>query len=114
MAAKISTSPLSLAFAARAEGTTSKSQTVTLSNVKNKNKKKNQTITVLSVSTTGDFAVPAGACVGQLETGHKCKVPVTFTPSATGARKGSLIVSSNASNPDLTIALSGKGKKAAK
>ena len=107
--AKLTASPASLTFAARAEGTTSKPQVVTLTNAKTK--KQNQTITVFGVSIAGDFAVPTGACLGSLAAGKKCKVSVTFTPSATGTRKGTLTVTSNAKNPSLTISLKGKGKK---
>jgi len=82
---------------------------VTLTNARTK--KQDLTITVLGVAATGDFAVPAGQCVGPLSAGQKCKLSVTFTPSGTGTRKGSLTVTSNASNPSLTVSLMGTGKK---
>ena len=109
VAAKLTASPTSLTFATRAEGTTSKPQVVTLTNAKTK--KQNLTITVLGVAAAGDFAVPAGACVGPLGAGQKCKISVTFTPTGTGTRKGSLNVTSNASNRSLTVSLKGTGKK---
>ncbi len=109
VAARLTAGPAPLTFAARAEGTTSKAQIVTLSNVKTK--KQNQTITVLGVSASGDFAVPAGACVGPLGAGDKCKLSVTFTPTASGTREGSLKITSNASNRSLTVSLKGTGKK---
>jgi len=63
------------------------------------------------VSASGDFAVPAGACVGPLGAGDKCKLSVTFTPTATGTLKGSLTITSNASNRSLIVSLKGTGKK---
>ncbi len=107
--AKLTASATSLTFAKRAEGTISKAQVVTLTNAKTK--KQNLTTTVLGVSASGDFAVPAGECVGPLSAGHKCKISVTFTPTGTGTRKGSLKVTSNASDPSLTVSLKGTGKK---
>jgi sugar lactone lactonase YvrE len=109
MAARLTAGPAPLTFAARAEGTTSKPQIVTLSNVKTK--KQNHTITVLGASASGDFAVPAGACVGPLGAGDKCKLSVTFIPTATGTLKGSLTITSNASNRSLIVSLKGTGKK---
>ncbi len=109
VAAKLAASATSLTFAERAEGTTSKAQVVTLTNAKTK--KQNHTITVIGVLASGDFAVPGGACVGPLSAGQKCKISITFTPKGTGTLKGSLKVTSNASNPSLTVLLKGTGKK---
>jgi hypothetical protein len=109
VAAQIAASPTSFRFGTRAEGTTSKPQIVTLSNVRNK--KQNQTITAFGVLASGDFAVPPSACVGPLSAGHRCKISITFTPTGSGKRKGSLTITSNASNPSLTISLKGTGKR---
>ncbi len=79
-----------------------------------KNKKQNATIVIESVTASGDFQVPAGACVGPLAPGHKCAVPVEFAPGSSGSKSGALTIRSNASNGTQTITLEGKGKEGSK
>ena len=86
-----------------------KSKRVTLSNPKNK--KQDATIVIESVTASGEFQVPAGACVGALAPGHKCAVSVGFAPSSSGAKSGTLTIRSNASNGVQTVTLEGKGKE---
>ncbi len=87
---------------------TVKTKRVVLSNPKNK--KQNATIVIKSVTASGDFQVPAGACVGPLAPGHKCAVSVEFAPSSSGAKSGTLTITSNASNGVETVTLKGKGR----
>jgi hypothetical protein len=48
-------------------------------------------------------------CGGQLNPDQVCNVNVTFWPHGEGTRNGTLHVSSDASNPDVTVPLSGFG-----
>ena len=66
-------------------------------------------ITNLTTAPTGDYAVTVPCTLTTLAPGASCPVTVTFTPTAVGARPGSLIVtSSDASSPD-TVPLTGTG-----
>jgi hypothetical protein len=84
--------------------TTSATKTATLAN--------NQTVALNSVtpSTTGDFAIATGGtCGSTLAARSSCTLFVQFTPSAVGARNGSLSVSDDASNSPQSLALTGTG-----
>jgi len=75
-----------------------------------KNKKQDATITIENVTAGGDFEVSGGSCVGPLAPGHKCAVSVEFAPSSSGAKSGTLTITSNASNGLETVTLEGKGR----
>ena len=60
------------------------------------------------VASTGDFS-QTSTCGSTLAAGATCTVAVTFQPTATGARTGSVAVTSNATNSPTTVALSGTG-----
>jgi hypothetical protein len=64
------------------------------------------TAQVSAAATTGDFAVVSNNC-GSVAGGASCQIGVTFTPTALGARTGTLTVASSANT--LTAALSGIG-----
>ncbi len=96
--------PTALVFANQGVTTTSAAQTVTLSNT--------GTAVLLNIviGATGDFAVQSTTCGTTLANGATCAINVTFTPTATGLRTGTLTVaSSDPFNPSLTVALSGTG-----
>ncbi len=100
----VSLSPSSgLTFGATGVGLTSAGQTVTLTN------NGGLPLSIASVSTAGDFAIAAGGngCGATLAQGSACTIQVVFTPTAGGARTGSLTVVSNAPNSPQTLALSG-------
>ena len=102
----VSLSPASgLTFGATGVGLTSAAQTVTLTN------NGGLPLSIASVSTAGDFAIAAGGngCGATLAQGAACTIQVVFTPTAGGARTGSLTVVSNAPNSPQTLALSGAG-----
>ena len=104
--ATTSASPTSLTFGSTTVGATSAAQTVTVSNTGS------APATVSGVSVTGDFA-QTNTCGGSIAAGGSCSVSVTFKPTTTGSRTGSLSVSSNATNSPTTVALSGTGTSAA-
>jgi hypothetical protein len=94
--------PASLSFGSIAVNAPA-SQSLTLSN--------NGTapITGIALAITGDYAVTVPCPVTTLAAGSSCGVTVTFTPSATGARNGTLTVtSSDATSPD-AVPLTGSG-----
>ncbi|MDQ1702102.1 MAG: hypothetical protein QOF57_1354, partial [Frankiaceae bacterium] len=64
---------------------------------------------VSGITTTGDFILQSSACGASIAANSSCNVNVQFRPTATGSRSGSLVVSSNATNPTLTVGLSGTG-----
>jgi HYDIN/CFA65/VesB-like, Ig-like domain len=75
-----------------------------------KNRQQNQTITITGIaSNSGEFA-PAQDCVGPLAPGAKCKVAVTFTPAASGARSATLVVTNDGQGSAMSIGLAGTGK----
>jgi uncharacterized repeat protein (TIGR03803 family) len=96
--------PASATYAAQAFGTTSPAKTFTLTN--------NQTVALsgVTITTSGDFGVSSTTCTTSLAAKSKCTISVTFTPTATGTRKGQLSVSDDASNSSQTASLTGTGK----
>ena len=62
------------------------------------------------IAVSGDFA-QANNCGTAVAAGIRCAITVTFTPTATGTRTGSLMVTSNAVQQ--TVSLSGTGATAA-
>lgn len=68
-------------------------------------------LSITSVATSGDFAQTnnCGASVPSLTT---CTISVTFTPTATGARSGTLTLNDDDATSPQTISLSGTGVQA--
>ena len=106
-ATSISVSPTSLTFAAQNTGTASGAQSVTISNTGN------QPVTISSIAlggtNAGDFA-ETNNCGASLAVSGTCSISVTFKPTATGARTGSIAITDNATGSPQTISLSGTGQ----
>jgi len=100
----VTLTPESATYPTRTVGTTSPAKTFTLTN------SQNITLDDIAIATTGDFAVSGTSCTTSLPAKGKCKISVTFTPTATGTRTGQLSVSNNASNSPQTASLTGTGK----
>src|SRR5437588_2344749 len=72
-------------------------------------------LTINSFAASGDFAATstgANACPmspATLAAGGNCTINVTFTPTASGARTGTLLLADNAAGSPQTVALSGNG-----
>ncbi len=98
----IAVNPSSLSFGSQTVGSATGAQSVTVTN------SGNQAATVSSISTSGDFA-QTNNCGSSIAAGASCTVNVTFTPTATGARTGTLSIASNAPGSPATVALSGSG-----
>ena len=93
--------PASLSFASTVVGNSATPQTVTLTN------SGTSSASVSSVAASGDFSQTNNCST--VAVGASCAVTVTFKPTASGSRTGTLTVTSNATNSPTTIALSGSG-----
>lgn len=98
----ISLSPTGLTFASQAVGATSTAQMVTLSN------NGSATLTISNIAASGDFA-QTSTCGTSVANGSNCAISVTFTPTASGTRNGTLTITDNASGSPHAVALSGNG-----
>lgn len=101
----VAPTPTSLTFGSQAVGTTSPAQSVTVKNTGTVN-------TTISVAPSGDFAIassPVNTCTGNLTAGGNCTFGVTFTPSATGTRTGSVTITDQAANSPQMVGLTGTG-----
>ena len=78
--------PTTLTFSSQLVQTTSSPQTVTVSNTGS------ASLTVSSVAVSGDF-LETNSCTAAIAPGGTCQIAVTFTPSTTGTRTGTLTVS---------------------
>ncbi|MFC0432127.1 choice-of-anchor D domain-containing protein [Kutzneria buriramensis] len=96
----VTASPSALNFGAVATGSTSPAQSVTVSNPTN------AAASVSSISINGDFA-QTNTCGSSIPANGSCTVGVTFKPTATGSRTGTLTV--NAGGVTNTVGLSGTG-----
>jgi len=100
--------PTSLTFASQTVGTTSAAQTATLSN----SVAATAPLSINAISISGDYS-QTNTCGATLAAGASCTFSVRFTPTAVGARAGSLSINTNNSGtPTLTVALSGTGASA--
>lgn len=96
-------SPTALSFMAQAVGTLSSTQTVTVTNTGS------AALRVSQVMATGDFTTET-TCTGvAVAPGATCLVQVSFQPTATGTRAGTLTVSGNVSGGQTTASLLGVG-----
>ena len=94
----------SLEFASRTVGTTSLPKKAVLTNIGVVQ------VVVSNVMITGDFALYKNGCAKPVKSGLSCNVLVTFTPTQTGTRTGTLKIFDNAGNSPQTVTLSGVGK----
>src|SRR5579864_5766797 len=94
--------PATLTFAAQNTGTSSSPQTATLTNIGL------GALNISSITTSGDFS-QSNNCPASLGSGGSCSIQVTFTPTATGTRAGTLTVNDNAFGGPQTTGLSGTG-----
>jgi len=70
-------------------------------------------ITIDKIGTSGDFAESSTTCGSSLGADAECSVWVTFKPTKTGTRTGTLTVEDNATNSPQTASLSGIGTSVA-
>ncbi|HTQ87481.1 MAG TPA: choice-of-anchor D domain-containing protein, partial [Candidatus Solibacter sp.] len=91
-----------LFFGAVLVGSTSPAQTVTITN------SGGAQLTIMSAVPSGDFGVSANSC-GNVAIGQNCMISVTFTPTTTGTRNGTLTITDNAPGSPHLVSLSGIG-----
>jgi sugar lactone lactonase YvrE len=99
-------SSTSLSFSTQKVGTTSAAKTVTVKNTGN------TPLTFGTLSVSGNFAIASGTtCAngGSLAASASCVINVTFTPTAKGARTGTLTIPDNALISPQLVGLSGTG-----
>ncbi|SFS04260.1 Beta-propeller repeat-containing protein [Granulicella pectinivorans] len=92
-----------LNFGSQQTGTTSVQRSVSLTNTGNTN------LTISSIVASGDFAQTNSCSTGIVVPNASCTISVTFTPTTTGTRTGSITVTDNAAGSPQTIALTGTG-----
>jgi Abnormal spindle-like microcephaly-assoc'd, ASPM-SPD-2-Hydin/Putative Ig domain len=100
--------PTSLTFGAQAIGTTSAAQSVTVANTGD------APLFINSAATRGanplDFTEVSDGCSGlTLAPGTNCSVSITFSPTATGTRSGTFILTDNAAGSPQTVPITGTG-----
>jgi len=100
--------PTSLTFAAQAIGTTSAPQSITIANTGN------ASLFINSAATRGanplDFTQVSDGCSGlTLAPGTSCSVSITFSPTASGTRSATFILTDNAANSPQTVPITGTG-----
>jgi hypothetical protein len=82
--------------------TSSSAQTVKLTN------SGNASLAISSVAITGDFA-QTNTCGATLAANSSCSLNVTFTPTATGSRAGTLTITDSAATSPNVVSLTGAG-----
>jgi hypothetical protein len=97
--------PATRAFGSMAVGVTSAVKTATLANTGD------GPLSIASIATTGDYAFTSGCPIAPaiLAPGGTCTFDVTFTPTATGSRPGTLRVTDDAAGSPRTVNLTGTG-----
>jgi hypothetical protein len=98
--ASVSLSASSLTFASQGLGVTTAAQTITMTNSGSAN------LPITTIATTGDFA-QTNNCGSSLAAGGNCAINVTFTPTVSGPRSGTLTITDGASNSPQTVLLGG-------
>jgi parallel beta-helix repeat protein len=97
-----SLAPSSLNFGSQLVATTSAAQTITLSNTGN------DAMAIASITSSDDFA-ETNNCGTMVAMGASCSINVTFTPTATGTRAGSVSVTDNAAGSPQSVSVTGTG-----
>ncbi len=99
--AVIAAAPTQLAFSPQVLGSSSSSQLITLTN------RGGTVASVSAITITGDFT-QTNNCHTLAANGGTCPIEVTFTPSASGQRSGSVTFANSAGSPQ-TVSLTGTG-----
>ena len=104
-ATAVTVTPTTLSFPNQTVGTTSAPQNVTITNTGT------ATLNISKISTNGDYSETdtCGALLNTLSVGQSCSVSLTFSPTASGTRSGSLSIADNATGSPQTVAISGVG-----
>jgi len=98
----LTVSPTTLVFGPQVTGTTSAVQYINVTNTGN------FTVTFTNVTITTNYAL-SNSCTGQLGPGSSCSIGVTFTPTSTGTKAGTVTITDNATASPQKVTLSGSG-----
>ncbi|MGH9640847.1 MAG: choice-of-anchor D domain-containing protein, partial [Terriglobales bacterium] len=98
----VSLSPSSIQFGSLPVGVASQPSTVLLRNMGS------APLTISSIGITGDFSETDNCSPGVAADGS-CTLAVTFTPTQTGTRSGSITIQDNAAGSPHSVALAGTG-----
>jgi hypothetical protein len=101
--AGVSLTPFTLNFGNIGLGHASAEQAVTLTN------NGGSPLTISSVTISGDYALASNNCPSLLMASNACTFMVSFAPTGTGLRMGSLTVADTAASSPQTVPLSGTG-----
>jgi hypothetical protein len=106
--AAVTFTPTSLTFAAQAIGTTSAAQSITIANTGS------GSLFINSAATRGadplDFTQVDDQCSGlTLPAGSSCTVSITFSPTASGTRSATFILTDNVAGSPQTVPITGTG-----
>jgi hypothetical protein len=99
----IAATPASLQFSALPVGSTSAEMTVLLRNMSS------SPLSITAITTTGDFA-EFNTCGNQVLAAGSCSVSVSFTPTASGVRNGSIVIQGNEAESPFSLPLNGIGE----
>jgi hypothetical protein len=99
----VTLAPSSLTFATTNLHDTSAAQTVTMTN------STGSAITIASIVASGDFA-QTNTCGASLAAAASCTISVTFSPTAGGARSGSIVITDSGVGSPRTVTLTGSGQ----
>jgi hypothetical protein len=104
--ASVVLAPGALGFGNQGLGGTSAVQSVTLTNLGR------SALTITSVTITGAQSggyLQSNTCGNSVAANGNCQIKLTFTPSASGVRNATVIITDNATNSPQTVGLSGAG-----
>jgi hypothetical protein len=96
----VSLAPVSLTFRGQPVGTSSAAQAAVLTNTGN------ATLNINSIQVTGDFS-QTNNCPAALAPTSSCTMNITFTPTASGIRNGTLTINDNAQGSPQIVSLIG-------
>ena len=102
-AAVLSLSVTTLNLGTTALGASSAAQTVTITNTGN------ATLSISNIAISGDFTQTNSGCTPTVAVNGSCTISIIFTPTAVGARTGTLTLTSNSATSPQTVALTGTG-----
>ena len=99
----LSLSATALTFGTITTGMSSAPQMITATNLGS------LALNLSSIAVSGDFTQTSGGCAASLAPRASCQIFVTFSPTATGTRTGTLSVPNNTSAGTQTVSLTGTG-----
>ncbi|MEO8500996.1 MAG: choice-of-anchor D domain-containing protein, partial [Vicinamibacteria bacterium] len=105
--APVTASPASLSFGGVIIGSTSLTKTITLTN------STSSSVSVIGVSSAGTAAADyafTSLCGSDLAAKSNCTLSITLTPSATGSRPATIVITTSAANSPHTVSLAGSGQ----